>query len=70
MIFVANNKMNNKEAYEYPEVAYFLNLSRIMIRQMDLLKSTSIPQKYKQMTANAAVSIAEEAVNFANEYIK
>jgi len=37
---------------------------------MKLLKSTHIPQKYMQLTVNAAVSVAEEAVNFANEHVK
>lgn len=54
---------------ELPDILDFLNLSRNIIRQMNLLKKTNMSEEHKQLTANAAVAVAQEALGYAEEYV-
>lgn len=65
------NKINKvQDNCDLPDILDFLNLSRTIIRQMKILKKTNMTEEHKQLTANAAVSVAQEALNYAEEYVK
>lgn len=63
----AKNEVENN--CDLPDILDFLNLSRTIIRQMNLLKKTNMSEEHKQLTANAAVSVAQEALEYAEEYV-
>lgn len=53
-----------KEACEPPDILNFLNLSRTIVRQIDLLKSTDLPLEYKDIAVKAAKKVEEKTTDF------
>jgi hypothetical protein len=49
---------------ELPDVQEFLKLSRIFMRQNELLQRNNIPEQYKELVKNAAKKVRESLEKF------
>ena len=59
------NVMSRPKDTELPEIMDFLNKSRMLIRQMELLSNTKIPEEYFKVTQKAARKLSESAKRYA-----
>lgn len=63
------NVKDQENTCDLPEVLDFLNLSRNVIRQINLFKKTDMTKRHKQITVNAVVKLVEEALKYAEENV-
>lgn len=57
--------VKKKVIYDLPDIQQFLNVSRILVRQIEILSNVEIPEEYKEITRKAAEMVAIKAAEWS-----